>query len=400
MRQIQQMQWLQWMRQTLLMAAKEFTHILRDRRTLFLILLAPLVTFGLFAYLYDGQRVTEINLVIVDEDRSPLSREIINMYGQSELFRYQGLVDSVAEAEQRIQEGESDVAVIIPENLNRDVKDGRSTQVLTLIDGTNMLIANGATKGTTTVLQTVSAGVTLRMMEANGIVPAKAKMMLQPINAAIRVGYNPAYNYRVFLIFGLVATVLQQVMLMTMSGAFCREKERGTNMILVAARMPATAVVLGKALPYFVICLFNTFLILLLANRLTDISILGVGIDLFIISLAFTLSLIGIALPISILVPDELRASQIILLIATPSFLISGFTWPLSKMPGPIVALAKCLPLTHYLAAFRIVGMKGASLSAVGVELVVLFGVGIAGVMGSMVLWHRQREAGGLIAQK
>ncbi|ABZ83687.1 abc transporter [Heliomicrobium modesticaldum Ice1] len=381
----------------LLMAAKEFTHIFRDRRTFFLILLAPLVTFSLFAYLYDGQRVTEMNLVIVDEDQSPLSREIINMYGQSELFRYQGLVDTVEEAEQRIQNGESDVAVIIPENLNGDVKDGRSTQVLTLIDGTNMLIANAATKGTTSVLQTVSAGVTLRMMEANGIVPAKAKAMLQPINATIRVGYNPAYNYRIFLIFGLVATVLQQVMLMTMSGAFCREKERGTNMILVAARMPVTAVVLGKAVPYFVICLFNTFFMLLLSNQLTDISILGSGFDLFIVSLAFTLSLIGIALPISILVPDELRASQIILLIATPSFLVSGFTWPLSKMPGPIVAFSNCLPLTHYLAAFRIVGMKGAPLSAVGLELLFLFIVGIAGIAGSMVLWQRQREAGRLV---
>ncbi|MBM7867712.1 ABC transporter permease [Heliobacterium gestii] len=388
---------MQLAQQILLMAAKEFTHILRDRRTVFLILLAPLITFGLFAYLYDGQRVTEMNLVIVDDDRSPLSREIINMYGQSELFRYQGLVNTTEEAEQRIQTGETDVAVIIPENLNRDVKEGKSTQVLTLIDGTNMLISNGATKGTSTVLQTVSAGVTLRMMEANGIVPAKAKAMLQPINATIRVGYNPAYNYRVFLLFGLVATVLQQVMLTTMSGAFCREKERGTNMILVASRMPVTAVVLGKALPYFVICLFNCFLMLVLANQLTEISILGAGFDLFMISLAFTVSLVGIALIVSNLVPDELRANQIILLIATPSFLVSGFTWPLSKMPAPLVAFSNCLPLTHYLAAFRIVGVKGAPLSAVGYQLLVLFLLGVAGILGSMMLWRRQRETGKLV---
>ncbi|WP_170292101.1 ABC transporter permease [Heliobacterium mobile] len=381
----------------LLMATKEFIHILRDKRTIFLLFLAPLVTFVLFSYMYTGQRVTDMTLVIVDQDHSTLSRELINEFGQSELFSYQGLVDSYEEVEKRLQEGKTDVAVIIPEHFNRDVKDGRPTTVMTLVDGTNMLISNGATKGATQVLQTLSAGVSLRLMEANGIVPAKAMSILQPINSTIRIGYNPTYNYRIFLLFGLVATVLQQVLLTTMAGSFCREKDKGTNMILVASRISANQVVLGKIIPYFTISLLNIFLLILLANVTAGIGVRGNGFDLFCVALGFVLALVGMASLISVLVPDELRANQILLLIAAPSFLISGFTWPLSKMPALIVGLSNCLPLTQFLSAFRIVGMKGASLTAVPKEMAALYGIGLIGIMLSIEVWKTQREKGKLL---
>ncbi|MDD4587698.1 MAG: ABC transporter permease [Heliobacteriaceae bacterium] len=385
------------MNQVISIATKEMLHIIRDKQQMIFLLIIPLVGAFLLAYLYTEERVMGLDLVIVDEDNSPLSRDIAFQYSQAESFAFNGYVASYDEATRLLQDARIDAAVIIPPNFSRDVKAGRPTQVLTLIDGTNMLISNMVLRASSQIVQTVSAGTMVKMLEANGIVPEKAKNILQSIGFSTRVWFNPTFNYRHFLLIGLIITLMQQVLLMTISTTFAREKQGRTNIYLATAPVSSLKVVAGKILPYFCFGLLNVFLLLVYSNQYIGIGIRGQGIYLLLLSVGFVLGLIGMALPISILATNELRATQVCVIIAMPSFLLSGYTWPIASMPWLGKFLANILPLTHYLAALKTVGVKGGVWSAALPEIGFLYTLAAGGIGGAVYLWQRQRSNGNLV---
>ncbi|QGG46972.1 ABC transporter permease [Heliorestis convoluta] len=384
------------MNRIVLMATKEFLHILRDKRSALFLLVGPLVALLFFTFLYAGETVGGLRLLIVDEDKSPLSREIASQYSQVETFEYVGQVNHYDQAREWLQSGKAEVAVIIPSNFSKEIKEGRGSQILTIIDGTNMLVSNSAIRASSQIVQYNSALVTMRVLESHGIPLEKAKSIVQSVNFSTRVWYNPTFNYRNFLLLGLAATVLQQVLLMPISTSICREKTRGTNAYLALSPLRSYEAIIGKAIPYIFLGLFNLLLILVFANRL-GIGIRGSGLEMFILSFLFALSLVGIAFIISLVAKDELRATQMSVLVAMPSFLISGFTWPLDGMAQPIVWVAQALPLTHFLEAIKIIGVKGAGIENVGTEIGALSLLGFGGIAGTILLWEQKRKKGKLL---
>lgn len=356
----------------------EFLHIKKDRRLLAVLFLIPVLYLLIFGYLYSAQKVRELPVLVVDEDNSYLSRELIRAYDQSETFRIAGYALSEAQAQKEIDAGRVQAVLIIPAGLTADLREGKSPALLTLINGSNMIIANAATRAASEIVNTFAAGTTLRLMEAAGINAEKARHALQPILFRYRVLYNPTFNYTNFLLPGLLGAVIQQVLLLGVALAIAREKEQGTWVRLLQGAGELRAVLLGKGLVYFAIGCVNILLTFALLHWLWGVPIKGNGLLLFAFNLLFIVALVAVGLTASLFSQTQLEATQITMLIAMPSFLLSGYTWPLLAIPAPLKALSFILPLTYYTHGLRAVMDRGQGWQDLQVDIfALLFLIGI-----------------------
>nr|WP_241254716.1 ABC transporter permease [Brevibacillus sp. SYP-B805] len=377
------------------MFEREWRAIFRNRTILLVMLVVPFMYFTLFGFLYEQKKVMELPTVIVDSDQTELSRELIRAFDFDQSFAVTALVGSEAEAVKLIDEGGAQVAVLIPAGLEQQVKAGRETEVLTIIDGSNLMISNTAVRAANTVIKSVSAGVTLKKLEASGQWGDEGKNVYTGIDYRYRVLYNPTFSYLSFMVFGLGGTVLQQTLFLGVALAVAREKDAGTWQETLAAHT-FWQLAAGKLLPYLLIATFNlvfTFAILLKGFA---VPYYGNPLHLLLVGTLFHAAVLGIGFAISFYAKDQLQATQTAMLIAVPSFMLSGFTWPLASMPAGIAAIGKSLPLTYFLHAVREILTKGHGLSAVRVDALVLLLMTLLGLFAAYLIYLRKTAAAGV----
>jgi ABC-2 type transport system permease protein len=367
-------------------------HSIFSNRTIRLVLFAvPILYFTLFGFLYGEKRITEMPTVLVDEDQTELSRELYRAFEVDQSFRISAVVGTEAEAMRLIDEGMAFVAVIIPDGLEQDVKEGGEAEVLTMIDGSNMLISNSAVRAANTVVKSVSAGVTLKKLEARGTWGEEGKTLFTGIDYRYRVLYNPTFSYLSFMVFGLGGTVLQQVLFLGVALSVARQKEEGTWQATLAANSFA-ALVAGKLLPYLIVATFNLVLTFTLLLKVFQIPSYGNPAHLLIVGTAFNLAVLAIGFAISFFSKDQLQATQIAMLIAVPSFMLSGYTWPLMSMPDAVAAIGKSLPLTYFLHAVREILSKGHGLSYVTHDAAALAFMTLLGLFAAYLAYLLQAK--------
>ncbi|AVX30658.1 ABC transporter permease [Carboxydocella sp. JDF658] len=347
----------------------EFLHIKKDRRLAAVLFLIPALYLLIFGYLYSAQKVRELPTLVVDEENSYLSRELVRAYDQSETFRISGFALNETEAQKEIDAGRAQIVLIIPAGLTRDLKEGKSPAIMTLINGSNMIIANAATRAANEIVATFGAGASLKVMEAAGINPEKARHTLQPLLFRYRVLYNPTFNYTNFLLPGLLGAVIQQVLLLGVALAITREKEQGTWIRLLQSPGGLKTVLLGKGLVYFLVGCLDSLLTFALLHWLWGVPIKGNGLLLLVFNLLFILALVAVGLTASLFSRTQLEATQVTMLIAMPSFLLSGYTWPMLAIPDPLKPLSFILPLTYYTHGLRALVDRGQGWQALKVDV-------------------------------
>lgn len=350
------------------MMMAEWRALWRDRRLMAILLLVPLGYLVLFGFLYSEHKVRHLPVIYADEDNSPLSREILQAFSASDAFELLGPASSEEDLLDQIQQGRAAVGVVIPPDLSENVKRGKQGQVMAVIDGSNMIIANTAFQNASEIVQTFSGGISIRRMEADVHPPDYGN--------ALRLGYrmlfNPTLNYSDFLLLGLAGTVLQQVILLGISLCVTRDKERGTwSRYLVLWRTP-WKIFLAKTLPYFLIGLFDVVCVVGVVSRGFGLPFLGSVTVFLVLSILFVATVVSLGFAASLFSPNQLQATQVSMLVAVPSFLLSGFTWPFLAMPGWVAALGHCLPLTYFVHGLREVAIKGNGWQTVAPDLRVL----------------------------
>ncbi len=350
---------------------KEWQEILSNRSILSVMLIVPILYFTLFGGLYSEKKVTDIPTVVVDADQTELSRELIRAFSIETAFRVTAVVPSEQEAMRLIDQEQAQVAVVIPSGLTVQAKSGKPAEVLTIIDGSNMMISNTAVKAANTVVKSVSAGVTLKKLEAKGEWGEAGKNFFTGIDYRYRVLYNPAFSYQSFMVFGLGGTVLQQVLFLGVVLGVAREKEQGTWQETIRQHH-FIQLLLGKMTPYFILATFNLLVSFTILLKGFQIPVYGSSLSLLIAGTVFNVAVLAIGFAISFITPNQLQATQMAMLIAVPSFMLSGYTWPLMAMPPIVAAIGKSLPLTYFLHAIRETMTKGHTLSTVTYDLVVL----------------------------
>lgn len=372
---------------------REFGAIFKNKRLLLVIGVVPIFYTCLFGYLYSLHIVKDIRTAVIDESRTQLSRSIIEAFDQSDRFSLVASLKSEAELKTLIEEGTVDAALVIPADLTEKVLRGEEAPVLVIVNGSNMIISNSVTTNALQIIQTLSTGIAARKVQAGGgVTPDQAVNQVNPLSFRIRTWYNPSYNYTNFLLLGLTATAVQQVTMLYVAVCMCREKEVGTLPELQAMAGNSMQKLLGKGLPYVLLSLGTLTVSLLTARYAFSVPFRGSLPALLLLTAVFLASIVSLGVFLSLICRNELEATQVAMLIAVPSFLFSGYTWPLEAMPLPCMVLARILPLTYFAPALRKIAVMGLGLRDIWPELGVLLLMAVALFLLAVIVYRLKYE--------
>ena len=325
-------------------AYKETLQIIRDRRTLGLMLVLPVIQLMLFGFAV-GTTVAHITTVVVDQSRDPESRDLIAALVNTTYFDITTYLETPLEARQAIDAGRSKVAIIIAPNFAADLRGGRGAQAQVLIDGSDPNIAQTALFAAQSVGQARSARTPGR---------APTTLDLRPT-----VLYNPSLEATRNFVPGLIGLILQLVTVILTSSTIVRERERGTFEQLIVTPVSRWELLLGKLAPYLVVSFWNTGVILILGYLIFGVEVAGSITLLMLLSGVFLTGSLGLGLLISAVSSTSAQAMQASLFTALPAFILSGFIFPTDSMPLLMRVLGYLLPLTYFLRIIRGIAMKG-----------------------------------------
>lgn len=337
------------MRNIKAIAYKEFIHILRDRRTIMLIVMMPFIQLMIYGYAINMD-VKHLATFIHDEDRTYLTRRLIDAFGSSGYFDVVKRVDSRQELYQSLDRGKAKAGLLIPPDFTRNVLSGRGASLQLLIDGTDSTPAN--------VAMNSSQAIVSSFMQKEGLIPIN----VSPIDFRPRLWYNPDLKSSFFMVPGLIGFLLQMIIPMITATAIVREKERGNIEQLLVTPIKSHELVIGKLIPYICIGLTIAMTIILAARFMFHIPVRGNPVTLLSLTFLFLTVCLGIGLLASTVADNQQQATQMIMFFIAPSILLSGFIFPRETMPHFVYFLGYFIPLTYFVIIVRGIILKGLGL--------------------------------------
>lgn len=341
------------MKNFLYLIKREFLLFFQNKVLMVLFLGAPIMYGVLVGAVYQKGTVTDLPIVVVNEDGSPLSKQLIGMFNENEVIYVADVLHDPFKAHDRAMELGATVVVNIPRNFSSDINYNRSTEMTMFVNTSNTLTSNYAMMAVNVCAATLKAGIQIKSLEKKGVPAYVAEKQYEPFKTTIIKQNFRSGNYLYFMLPGVLLTVLQQVLMLGLALSFASEFEKGTFKNLVDKSSNVFQLILVKIAPY----LLMSVLIYALYYAYSLYYRMPLHIEGFAFwgsSVLFLLAVSFIGILVSVAIPTQLQATEILMVIATPSFILSGFTWPISQMPGWVVAFANCIPLTHYLQIFRV----------------------------------------------
>jgi ABC-2 type transport system permease protein len=363
-------------------ARKELLQFRRDRRLLPMAIFAPMFQLVIYGYAI-STTIANIDTAVYDLDRTQESRELIRTITSSNYFRLRYMVTDFRSIDDLIDRGDVTVAVIIPTDFAKNLSRGTATQVQVIVDGSDPSTA-------TTALGYMQA--IFRRYSENIIIKRLGRMPPTGVDARIRVWYNPTLESKNYMVPGIIAFVLMQITMTLTAFSIVREKERGTIEQLIVTPIRKHELILGKVLPYVAIGYLDIFLILLVGTKVFGVPVTGSVVLLLLLSGLFLLSTLGIGLFISTVSRNQQQAMMAISFIMMPSFLLSGFFFPIANMPAVIQLITYLIPLRYYLVIVRGVFLKGTGISLLWEQIIPLTIVGIIILSLSVVRFRKKLE--------
>jgi len=327
-------------------AAKEVIHILRDRRTLALVILMPFMQVMIYGFGIDTD-VKHLRTYVYDQDRTYLSRRLVAAFEQSAYFKIVQNAGDLQTLHRALDKGKAQAGLVIPPQFTADVLKGRTAQVQLLIDGTDSTPAN--------VAMNSSQAIVTNFMQQEKLVPAA----VLPFDFRPRLWYNPDLKSAYFMLPGLIALVLQFIVPMLTANAIVREKEHGNIEQLLVTPIKPYELMIGKIIPYIGVGLIIATSIVLTMHFVFQVPIRGNLLTLFVMILVYLVVCLGIGLWASTVADNQQQASQIVMFFAMPSILLSGFIFPRETMPLWVHHIGYFLPMTYFLKIVRGIILKG-----------------------------------------
>jgi ABC-2 type transport system permease protein len=352
----------------LVIAWKELLQLRRDRMTLAMMAVLPIVQLLLFGYAINTD-VRHVPTVIFDQDHSAASRELGQSLQVTGFYDILGEVRSYAEIEKALRSGRARAALVIPAKYASNLRSGRSSQLQLVVDGSDPQTVGSAVNTASGLIAARSSELMLAKLTRLGAAPHTGAA-LQPIELEPSTWYNPELRTAVFVVPGLIGVILTMTMVMLTAMAIARERERGTLEQLIVSPVRRIELVLGKILPYTVIGYVQMSLILLAGRVVFGVPLVGSLSLLYALSFLFIAANLALGLFFSTLAKTQQQAMQMSFFFLLPNILLSGFMFPFESMPRPAQVIAQALPLTHFLRIVRGITLKGATFADVGQELV------------------------------
>src|SRR5258706_4383326 len=326
---------------------KEFKHIFRDRGTLVLFFTLPIMQLTLFGFL--DQNVRDLPTVVVDQDQTAYSRELMDQMRATKTFGIIQVTNSPEEARSMIAQGTARVGIVIPPDFHDRRARHENASFLVLIDGSDSNVSAQA-------LASINGLVANANLETARAAGAKPVMSAQPI-----VLFNPESRTANYIIPGLVAILLQIAAMVLASIAIVREREQGTLEQLLVTPIHPVGLVLGKLAPYLVIGIVEMAMILLVMRWGFDVPIEGSLLFLFVMAVGYLFALLALGLFISMGVQTQMQAQQMAQMLFLPSIFLSGYIFPVAGLPKVLYFIGRALPATHMIDV-----MRGAVLRSAG----------------------------------
>jgi len=326
-------------------AIKESRQIVRDRQSLLIVLVLPAMFLLLYGYALNFD-IRHIEMVVQDRDGSSDSRDLVSRFVASSYFDHRGPVNDDAEVAAALDTGRARVALVIPEGFGRARQQGGVGHIQVLLAGDN---ANTAS----TVLGYVNGLV--REASLAGVPPDVRLVSVEP-----RIWFNPELRSALFLVPGLIAYISMITAVVSTALSIVREKEQGTMEQIRMSPISTPAFILGKTLPYLVLSQVSAVLVIVSAMALFDLPMRGNWIALLVVLAIFLVGALGTGILVSTVAETQQVAFQLGTLIAfLPTFILSGFIFPIASMPVPLQYVSSVVPARYFLVALRAIVLKG-----------------------------------------
>jgi ABC-2 type transport system permease protein len=347
----------------LVIAHKELLQLRRDRLTIGMMVMFPLMQLVLFGYAIDTD-VRHLPTVVYDVDRTATSRDLARRLAVTGYYDVIGQARTYADIEAEFRSGAAGVALVIPARYGADVARGRAAHVQLLVDGSDPQTVASASNTAASVIGQLAAERAAARLGTGARPPT--------IEVATSILYNPDLRTAVYIVPGLVGVILTLTMVMFTAMAIVRERERGTLEQLIVSPVQSVELVIGKIAPYIGIGYAQMTLILVVGTWLFDVPLAGSLPLLYLLASLFIAGNLALGLVFSTLARTQQQAMQMSFFFLLPNILLSGFMFPFAGMPWFAQVLSTALPLTHFLRIIRGVVLKGAGFTDLAPEVLAL----------------------------
>ena len=356
-------------------AGKEFRQTFREPRMRMMVLVPPIMQLLVFGFAVNLD-VENSRIAWMDMDRTPESRELRASFDASIYFQI--VAEPVSEEAVRnvLDRGEVVGVVRVLPGFARDLHRRKKTAVQVLVDGTN---SNNAS---------IMSGYASRIISAFGV-PSGLTL---PIEARTRVWFNPELKSRYYFIPGVLMNIIAIITLMLTAMAIVREKEIGTMEQLMVTPIRPIELIIGKTLPFVFIGLLDVFLVTGAALLFFHIPFRGSMITLVGASIVFLMTTLGVGLFISTISRTQQQALMSSFFFFMPSFMLSGFTFPIRNMPEAVQWLTRINPQRYFIEILRGIFLKGDGFLELWPQMSALFVIGILVLGSSTLRFHKTIE--------
>lgn len=352
---------------------REFKRI-GERKTLYLlIIILPVIVSFLYAYIYKNEIVRDLPVAIYDEDHSSLSRTVTEFVESSSSMRIIGYVNSIEELKKGIQSGKYQGGFYMPRNMENDIKSGKNSTIAVFKNTSNLIIGNTIMRDAMSIIKTVSAGAIIKKLRNKSMIYEQALNIANPVQVETQSLYNPNYSYLGYLVPGLLAFTLQLTIMISSVIVISSEFTHETfHELLEISKNNIYKILLGKTIPHLSIHTASIILIIGVIFPLFNIPIYGSIIVTLLFFILFAAASLAMGLLISSAFHDQLFATELALVINTPAFIFSGFTFPIWAMPAVHQVFAAALPFTHFISGFLKIYQMNAPVSNIFNEVLIL----------------------------
>ena len=355
------------LRRLLAVARKEFLHIRRDPRSLGMAIAIPMLMILLFGYALTLD-VDNVPIAVWDQSVSPESRELISRFDGSRYFDVRLRAKGYPDIERAIEAGQVMAAVVIPRAFSAHLRAGHGTAVQFLIDGSDSNTATIALGYAESVTLGYSRDIAFREARVGGM-----GTLRDPLEVRSRVWFNADMESKNSIVPGLIAVIMMVIAALLTSLTVAKEWETGTMEQLIATPILARELVLGKLLPYFVLGMLDVLLAVGMGEFLFQVPLRGSVALLFGMAAIFLTGALSMGMVISIATKSQLLASQLAMVLTfLPSFLLSGFMYPIRNMPKAIQGVTHVIPARYFVSLLKGIYLKGAGLSILAAEAALL----------------------------
>jgi ABC-2 type transport system permease protein len=342
---------------------KEFYHIFRDKRTMFILFGMPIAQIMLFGFAITNE-INNVNIAILDKSKDNETQKIINKISASKYFNIEQDIVNENQIESVFQKGKVKAVLVFETDFSKNLQTLKQAKVQVITDATDPNMTNTITNYVNAILQNYT-------QEIN-----KSSKPNHQIQTQTQLYYNPELKSVFNFVPGVMTIILMLVSAMMTSISITREKELGTMEILLVSPIKPFQVIIGKVFPYIFLSIINATIILLLGFFVFGMPIEGSVFLLAFESVLFIITALSLGILISTIANSQQTAMMMSLMgLMLPVIILSGFIFPVSSMPMPLQIISNIVPAKWFIIIIKAILLKGATFSVIWKETLILMGM-------------------------